>query len=169
MGLHKISSICLSEQRVVQRFTTVPALDDLRGRWEPDKIERYVGIPLAPGFTGIDSALARTRLVGFFKTKRFEIFFIQSTVSTPQEHGIKTSPDHTDLVALFQSTTGIITPKKTRRFVIFLTPKRGTGTTTTNMEYNNCSHSFFQKIVGEKSSVSREPSNLTRARVVLYL
>lgn len=144
VGNQKIGSFSLDNNRFVQTFTTIPQLDELRN-WIPRK-QWYVGIP-PEGFTGIDFVLARVRNVGRFE--KLEIFFIQSTVSTPQEHGIVKSSEQVALLKLLKKKTGIL-ERNTNLYVTFLTPKLGIGADTGNIAYDIsvCYRSSFQKLQG---------------------
>mmetsp|Transcript_14624 Transcript_14624/g.40480 ORF Transcript_14624/g.40480 Transcript_14624/m.40480 type:complete len:629 (+) Transcript_14624:69-1955(+) len=147
LGLHQFGSFELGENRSVQSFTVVPDSGDLI--WKPESGEWYVGIPPA-GFTGIDFVAARTRVVGkATPTKTLEIFYIQSTVSTPQEHGVKKSDEQAKLRKSLKEAANV-SDRNVRLFVTFLTPKRGSGYKTSNMEYseNESFHSSFQKLKG---------------------
>ena len=145
-GASTITSIRLDSKRYVQKLTTVPEVNDLKG-WNADS-EWYVGIP-PEGFTGIDFVLARARSVGASATKKLEIFFIQTTVSSPQDHGVKKSTEQRNLIKLFKDKVGV-TDQNTTLFVTFLTPKLGNGTVNDKMQYDAADyyHSKFQELEG---------------------
>lgn len=129
-------------KRDVKSFTTVPSVRDIR--WNPAN-EWYVGIP-PEGFTGIDFIVARVRTKG--QTKILEIFFLQSTVSTPQENGILKSMEQKELISKLQKKAKI-SKSNTRIYVVFLTPRRGV---TANMTYAESDaeylHAPFQGLEG---------------------
>ena len=82
-------------------------------------------------------------------TKTLEIFYIQSTVSTPQEHGVKKSDEQAKLRKVLKEAANV-SDCNVRLFMTFLTPKRSSGNKTSNMEYseNESFHSSFQKLEG---------------------
>ena len=63
-----------------------------------------------------------------------EIFYIQCTVSTPQEHGVKKSDDQAKLRKVLKEAANV-SDRNIRLFVTFLSPKRGSENKTSNMEY----------------------------------
>jgi len=147
VGLHQFGSFEFGENRSVQSFSVVPNVEDLI--WNPESGEWYVGIPPA-GFTGVEFVAARKRLVGkATPTKTLEIFYIQSTVSTPQEHGVKKSDEQAKLRKVLKEAAKV-SDRNVRLFVTFLTPKRGSGNKTSNIEYseNESFYSSFQKLKG---------------------
>jgi hypothetical protein len=103
-------------------------------------------------------------LAGFFKTKRLKIFFIQSTASTPQEHGIKTGTEQEDIITLLQKKTHVLPAQNTDLSVIFLTPRLHSGAMNEKMLYpvKKCYHTFFKSL---KAMTRWQESSLRDARI----
>ena len=147
-GSREIGSFELKDKRWVQSFSTVPTAAALNG-WNRNT-EWYVGLP-REGFTGVDFVLARMGSVNKTKkTKKLEIFYIHTTVSTPQKHGIKKSEEQENFEKALRKKCGV-TKRNTKLYVTFLTPQLGSGSWSSNMEYTDseCYHSRFQAITGQ--------------------
>jgi hypothetical protein len=134
------------ESREVLKFVDIP------GSIVWDHAQKcFVGLP-PHGYIGIDFIVARVRESGKGKVPVLEVYFIQCTVSPPQEHPVKNSPKHQQWVDLFIATTGI-SRDKTSVGLIFLTPRKGWKPKV--CAFPICFHSYIQKVEGDHSLVTR--------------